>query len=394
MDQTPVISFDNTEIAFRRKNDRQLKRSYWLFHLIGKPWMVTVGKHLTNTALALRIPIGWAIKGNIFQQFCGGETIEECKRAIDGLWHYRVGTILDYSVEGKDKESDLDHTMEETIRTIEASAGNPSMPFCVFKVTGVARFELLEKVNAKASLHNEEDMEWQRVQQRVERICDAAFRHQQRLFIDAEDSWIQDAIDELATSMMMRFNQERAIVYNTIQLYRHDRFAYMKQCYAHAKNNGYFLGFKLVRGAYMEKERARALAMGYPDPIQPDKESTDRDFDFGLQFCMENLDRISFCAGTHNESSSMKLIQMMQEHNLALTDDRIFFAQLYGMSDHISYNLAEAGCHVAKYLPYGPIREVMPYLIRRAQENTSVKGQTGRELGLIQKEIQRRKMKS
>ncbi|MFM7309071.1 MAG: proline dehydrogenase family protein [Flavobacteriales bacterium] len=394
MDQTPVISFDNTEIAFRRKNDRQLKRSYWLFHLIGKPWMVTVGKHLTNTALALRIPIGWAIKGNIFQQFCGGETIEECQRAIDGLWQYRVGTILDYSVEGKDKESDLDHTMEETIRTIEASAGNPSMPFCVFKVTGIARFELLEKVNAKTSLSSEEANEWQRVQQRVEKICEAAHRHQQRLFIDAEDSWIQDAIDALATSMMICFNKESAIIYNTIQLYRHDRLAFMKECLDHAKNSGYFLGFKLVRGAYMEKERARALAMGYPDPIQPDKASTDRDFDHGLQFCMENLDRISICAGTHNEASSMMLVSMMQERNIALTDDRIFFAQLYGMSDHISYNLAESGCHVAKYLPYGPIREVMPYLIRRAQENTSVKGQTGRELGLIQKEIQRRKKKS
>ena len=393
MDQSPVISFDNTEIAFRRKNDRQLKRSYWLFHLIGKPWMVTVGKHLTNTALALRIPIGWAIKGNIFQQFCGGETIAECNQAVDGLWKYQVGTILDYSVEGKHKESELDQTMEETIRTIEASAGNASMPFCVFKVTGIARFALLEKVNAKATLSEDESQEWKRVQERVQRICNTAHQRQQRIFIDAEDSWIQDAIDDLVRDMMVKYNTERAIVFNTIQLYRHDRLEFMKQSHQHAIEHRYFLGFKLVRGAYMEKERERARAMGYTDPIQKNKENTDRDFNAGLSFCMDHLDRISICAGTHNEESSMRLVQMMNERNIAPHDDRIYFAQLYGMSDHISYNLAEAGFHVAKYLPYGPIREVMPYLIRRAQENTSVKGQTGRELGLIKKEIQRRKGK-
>ena len=348
---------------------------------------------MTHTALTLRIPIGWAIKGNIFKQFCGGETIHECRRATQGLSKFNIGTILDYSVEGKENESDFENTKAETILTIEAAAKDPSIPFCVFKVTGIARFALLEKVNAKTALSEQETLEWQRVRNRVEMICAHAAQVGVPIFIDAEDSWIQDAIDDLANEMMDTFNKQKAIVYNTIQLYRHDRLAFLKSSHQLASTGNYFLGVKLVRGAYMEKERTRAQSMGYTDPIQPDKTSCDRDFDLAVAFCLDNIDRISLCAGTHNEQSSMMLATAMDQRAINRNDKRVFFAQLFGMSDHLSFNLANAGYNVAKYLPYGPIREVIPYLIRRAQENTSVKGQTGRELALIQREMKRRKMK-
>lgn len=393
MESRPQPSFDNTEIAFGGKSNNELKRAFWLFKLIGNPLLVKAGKVMTHTALTLRIPIGWAIKGNIFKQFCGGETIHECRRATQGLSKFNIGTILDYSVEGKENESDFENTKAETILTIEAAAKDPYIPFCVFKVTGIARFALLEKVNAKTALSEQETLEWQRVRNRVEMICSHAAQVGVPIFIDAEDSWIQDAIDDLANEMMDTFNKQKAIVYNTIQLYRHDRLAFLKSSYHLAATGNYFLGVKLVRGAYMEKERNRAQTMGYTDPIQPDKTSCDRDFDLAVAFCLDNIDRISLCAGTHNEHSSMMLATAMDQRAINRNDKRVFFAQLFGMSDHLSFNLANAGYNVAKYLPYGPIREVIPYLIRRAQENTSVKGQTGRELALIQREMKRRKMK-
>jgi proline dehydrogenase len=393
MESRPQPSFDNTEIAFGGKSNSELKRAFWLFKLIGNPLLVKAGKFMTHTALTLRIPIGWAIKGNIFKQFCGGETIHECRRATQGLSKFNIGTILDYSVEGKENESDFENTKAETILTIEAAAADPSIPFCVFKVTGIARFALLEKVNAKTALSEQETLEWQRVRNRVEMICAHAAQVGVPIFIDAEDSWIQDAIDDLANEMMDTFNKQKAIVYNTIQLYRHDRLAFLKSSHQLAATGNYFIGVKLVRGAYMEKERTRAQSMGYTDPIQPDKTSCDRDFDLAVAFCLDNIDRISLCAGTHNEQSSMMLATAMDQRAINRNDKRVFFAQLFGMSDHLSFNLANAGYNVAKYLPYGPIREVIPYLIRRAQENTSVKGQTGRELALIQREMKRRKMK-
>jgi proline dehydrogenase len=393
MESRPQPSFDNTEIAFGGKSNTELKRAFWLFKLIGNPRLVKLGKVLTHAALTMRIPIGWAIKGNIFKQFCGGETISECTRATQGLSKFNIGTILDYSVEGKENESDFENTKAETILTIEAASKETAIPFCVFKVTGIARFALLEKVNAKASLTEQETLEWQRVRERVDVICSHAAKFEVPIFIDAEDSWIQDAIDDLANEMMEKFNSQKAIVYNTIQLYRHDRLAFLKTSFKSAESRNYFLGVKLVRGAYMEKERARAQSLGYADPIQPDKVSCDRDFDSAVAFCLDNINRIALCAGTHNEQSCMMLAMAMDDREVARNDKRVFFAQLYGMSDHLSFNLANAGFNVAKYLPYGPIREVIPYLIRRAQENTSVKGQTGRELALIQREMKRRKMK-
>lgn len=392
MQTDPIVSFENTEVAFAGKTNAELNRAYYMFKLIGSPALVKVGDVLVNAALKMGIPIGWAIKGNIFKHFCGGETIAECARATKILDQGRIGTILDYSVEGKESEEDFDATKEETLRTIRTAQNNEHIPFCVFKVTGVARFALLEKVNAKAKLEEKELAEWERVKNRVDEICRLSFETGTPVFIDAEDSWIQDAIDGLANTMMEKYNQKDFIVYNTLQLYRHDRLAYLKQCHQEAKTKGYKLGFKLVRGAYMEKERERAQQMNYLDPIQPNKEASDRDFDLAVEYCLEHINDIAICCGSHNEQSSLKLANAMVKKGIARNDKRVYFAQLFGMSDHISFNLAHAGFNVAKYVPYGPIKEVLPYLIRRAKENTSVKGQTGRELSLIIKEKKRRQI--
>lgn len=386
----PPLSFENTEVAFSSKSNSELKKAYYLFKLIGNPNLVKLGAKLTHTALSLGIPIGWAIKSNIFAQFCGGENIAECARATRVLDKFHIGTILDYSVEGKNSEADLDETLAETLRTLHTAKGNPHIPFCVFKVTGICRFELLEKVNAQTPLTAEEQAEWERAKKRVETICALAHSTGTPVFIDAEDSWIQDAIDQLAEAMMFQFNKEHFIVYNTLQMYRHDRMEYLQNFHEKARAAGVRSAFKLVRGAYMEKERQRAAEKGYKDPIQPSKEASDRDFNFALHYCVENRQDMAICCGSHNEESSLLLTQLMEQHGVEKNDPRFYFAQLFGMSDHISFNLANKGYNVAKYVPYGPIREVIPYLLRRAQENTSVKGQTGRELSLILKEKRRR----
>lgn len=386
-----MVSFENTEIAFRSKNNKDLKRAYWLFKLVGRPWMVKFGKAMTNFALKIRFPIRGMIKKTIFRQFCGGETINECDPTISELGDYNIGTILDYSVEGKESAEDFEATTQEIIDTIHKADKNDDIPFSVFKVTGICRFSLLEKVNANEDLTDAEKQEWSAVEKRVDAICKAAHDAKTPVFIDAEDSWIQDAIDGLCNDMMERYNKEYVSVYNTLQLYRWDRLDFLKKSHEHAKANGYILAMKLVRGAYMEKERARAEEKGYKDPIQPNKAATDRDYDLALKYCMENVDSISFVGATHNEESSLLLTKLLSEHNVSKDDTRVYFAQLYGMSDHISYNLSDAGFNVSKYVPYGPVREVLPYLIRRADENTSVAGQTGRELSLIMKEKRRRK---
>lgn len=388
-----MLSFNNTEVAFSGKSNSDLNRSYWLFKMVSNSTFVNIGKSLTTFAIKTHLPIKGLIKATIFRQFCGGETIEECDRAINELGKFNIGTILDYSVEGKETEKDFDACREETIDTIKKAKASKHIPFCVFKVTGLARFELLEKVSEKDNLDAEEQKEYGRVQLRVSAICKAANEAGVPIFIDAEESWIQEAIDNLANQMMVLYNTEKAIVYNTYQLYRKDRLSYLRHSFEKAKENNYFLGAKLVRGAYMEKERKRAIEKGYPSPIQDTKENTDRDYNAAVEFCLENVDRISICAGTHNEQSSMKLAEMMKQKNISADNKHIYFSQLLGMSDHISFNLANAGYNVAKYVPYGPVREVLPYLIRRAQENTSVKGQTGRELSLIIKEKERRKLK-
>ncbi|MDF2449291.1 MAG: proline dehydrogenase [Bacteroidota bacterium] len=384
-----MVSFDNTENAFKAKSNRDLSRSYWLFKMVSNPSLVKFGAKVAPIGLALGFK--GLIKNTIFKQFVGGESISECDRTIADLGKYGIGTILDYSVEGKESENDFDACCKETIETIHKAKHEKFIPFCVFKVTGLARFNLLEKVSSNAQLTDSEVAEFDRVKKRVYQICKEAHVANQPLFIDAEESWIQPAIDALADENMALFNKDKAIVYNTFQLYRKDRLDFLKATIAKGKTNGFHIGAKLVRGAYMEKERARAIEMKYPSPIQDSKEKSDIDYNAALDECIKNINVIGLCAGTHNERSSLFLIELMDKYGVAKSDERVYFSQLLGMSDHISYNLALDGYNVAKYVPYGPVKEVLPYLIRRAQENTSVKGQTGRELSLIMKEKLRRK---
>ena len=389
-----MISFDNTEVAFRGKSKGDLNRAYWLFKVVSSPAMVRFGKWATNVALRLKLPIKAIIKKTIFRQFCGGESIQESLKASKTLASRNVKTILDYSIEGKTKEEDFDKTVQEIIGTIREGENNKNIPFAVFKVTGICLHDILEKSNdGIENLSTEEKKDYDKLKERVSIICSEAYNRNVPIFIDAEESWIQNTIDRLAYEMSVKFNQKTAIVYNTVQLYRHDRLAFLKSEIARADKENFKLGVKLVRGAYMEKERARAEEQGYPSPIQPNKDAADKDFNASLKVVIERIDRVSFCAGTHNEESSMLLVKLLKEYGVDSSDPRAYFAQLLGMSDHISFNLADNDLMVAKYVPYGPIKEVLPYLIRRADENTSVAGQTGRELSLIMKERKRRKTK-
>lgn len=386
-----VLNFDNTEIAFRNKSNGELNAAYWLFKIISSNFLTKVGPPVTNFFLNIGLPIKGAIKATIFKHFCGGETIAECEHTIAQLASGNVGTILDYSVEGEEEEVVFDFTCEEIIRTIERAAGDKRIPITVFKVTGIGRFGLLEKLDAKQQLSAAETAEFDKVKQRCEKICRTAFEKNVPIMIDAEETWIQDTIDELAMDMMRLFNQKSIIVYNTYQMYRHDKLADMKADHLIAKASGFILGVKMVRGAYMEKERKRADEMGYPSPIQPDKAASDRDYDASLHYCMEHINEIAFVCGTHNENSCRVLAQLLDEYQIPHNHPHVYFAQLLGMSDNLSFNLSDAGYNVTKYVPYGPIKAVMPYLFRRAQENTSIAGQTSRELGLIMKEKSRRK---
>ncbi|SEM62981.1 L-proline dehydrogenase [bacterium A37T11] len=384
------LSFDNTQIAFQGKDNKDLNRAYWLFKIISSNFLTQVGPPITNFALNVGLPIKGLIRKTIFNHFCGGETIGGCAGTISSLSAQGVGTILDYSVEGEEEEQVFDETMEETIRTVRAAHANKAIPFSVFKVTGLGRFDLLEKVNAGNDLNPEEMEEFERIRNRVDLICKTAFELDVLVLVDAEDSWIQDVIDDLAREMMRRYNKEKPLIYNTYQLYRHDKLASLQADFALATTAGFYLGAKLVRGAYMEKERKRAQELGYPSPIQRDKAASNRDYNGAVLFCLDHLDRIGFMAGTHNEESSRLLADELDKRNIAHNHPHVYFAQLLGMSDNLTFNLASAGFNVAKYVPYGPIKAVMPYLFRRAQENTSVAGQTGRELGLIMKEKKRR----
>jgi proline dehydrogenase len=386
------LNFDDTEIAFRSKSNAELNAAYLLFKVISSNFLTKVGPPITNFFLNVGLPIQPAIKATIFKQFCGGETIAECEKAIAQLASANVGTILDYSVEGEEKEEVFDFTCEEIIRTILRAAGDKRIPITVFKVTGIARFALLEKLDAKQPLSPAETAEFERVKTRCEKICRTAFEKGVPVMIDAEESWIQETIDELAIDMMRLFNKERVLIYNTYQLYRHDKLADLKADHLIAREMGYLLGVKLVRGAYMEKERKRAAERGYQSPIQPDKRATDQDYNAGLNYCITNIKEIGLVCGTHNEDSCRLLAQLLDQYNIPHNHPHVYFSQLLGMSDNLSFNLSDADYNVAKYVPYGPIKAVMPYLFRRAQENTSVAGQTSRELNLILKEKKRRKL--
>jgi proline dehydrogenase len=387
-----ALSFENTEIAFRHSSNKDLKRAYWLFRMININFFVKMGPPVTNFAMKIGLPIKGIIKATIFEHFCGGETITECETTIKNLYKGGVGTILDYSVEGEEDEEVFDATRDEIILTIKRAAGDRAVPITVFKVTGVGRFDLLEKLDAGAELTSAEEAEWEKVQARVLAICQKAFDTGVPIMVDAEETWIQKTIDLLALNMMREFNKEKAIVYNTYQLYRHDKLKSLKDDHAIAVKEDFILGAKLVRGAYMEKERKRAAEMGYECLIQPDKQSTDKDYDAAVNFCTDNITQIAFVAGTHNENSCRLLADSLRSKKIRPDNPHVYFSQLLGMSDNLSFNLADAGYNVAKYVPYGPVKAVLPYLFRRAQENTAIAGQMSRELGLILTEKKRRKL--
>lgn len=385
------LNFQDTATAFADKTDSQLREKYRLFKMMNSPSLVNFGTAATNFALSIGLPISGIIKYTIYEQFCGGETIEECQKTIEKLGASHIGTILDYSVEGKSQEEDFERTKEEIIRTIERAKGDPNIPFAVFKLTGIAPLGTLEKISSETELTEKSLLKWERIQSRVNEICGFAHSLDQPVFIDAEDFHIQNAIDRLATAMMERYNTEKPLIYNTIQLYRKDRLEFLQTSHAEAREKGYFYGIKLVRGAYMEKERERAEAKGYPSPINETKADTDHDYDAAIFYCLDNIEDISFVCATHNEASTQLLVAEMAKRNLPPDHPHIYFSQLYGMSDNLSYVLAKNGYNVSKYVPYGPVKDALPYLTRRAQENTSVAGQVSRELDLIKRELERRK---
>lgn len=390
MEIEPEAHFDNTQIAFSYKTDRQLKKANFVFTIVNHPTVSSVATGMVKLGLALRLPISGLIRATVFDHFCGGETIEESERTIETLGKFKVGTILDYSVEGEKSEAGFDQCCEEILSTFEEAKKSPHVPFCVFKVTGLADGDLLTKIQAKETLTEAENTAFEKVKGRVQRICQKAFDFKIPVLIDAEETWLQDPIDSLAQAMMAQYNKDTTLVYTTCQMYRTSSLGYLKSLHADATAHKFQIGVKLVRGAYMEKERARAEKMGCPDPIQPNKEATDKDFNLALEFALQHIDRISVVCGSHNEYSNLYLTQLIKKHGLAHSDKRVWFSQLLGMSDNISFNLADAGYNVAKYVPFGPVKSVMPYLFRRAAENTSVAGQSSRELSMIRKEIRRR----
>lgn len=384
--------FDNTEVAFKYRSNKELKRARFLFSSMGSPILTQIGMALTKKAIEWHLPVKGLIRSTIFEQFCGGETMEEAAGTAALIGQYGVGVILDYGVEGKEGEAEFDKAVPEFIKAINYAASQKNIPFISVKITGFARFALLEKIHSGMALSAEENAEWQRVYNRINEICAAAKHAGTMVLIDAEESWIQQPVDDLTDAMMELYNTDKVSIFNTFQMYRHDRLTFLQKSFGRAVAKGYLLGAKLVRGAYMEKERTRAAEMGYASPIQPDKASADRDYDAAVLFCLQRLDKLAVFIGTHNEKSCLEAVRYMQEHNIPADHSRVYFSQLYGMSDNISFNLAHHKYQVAKYLPYGPVSDVLPYLMRRAQENTSVAGQTGRELSLINQEIRRRKL--
>ncbi len=385
--------FQNTEVAFKIKSNSDLKRALWLFRLISYSLVVKTGNKIIPAAIKIGFPMAWIVKPTVFKHFCGGENLDECKPVVEKLGGVNVRSILDYSVEGGEDDKQIEIAFQETLKSIEFAGKNPNIPFAVFKPTAFIRSEALELLSLGGKKDKSTLNEGNKFRNRVEALCNAASECDLPILVDAEDSFYQPFIDKVVLEMMSKFNHQKAIVFNTYQMYRWDRLGILSEDYQQAKKGNFFLGAKFVRGAYMERERERAKRKGYPDPIHPDKDSTDRDYNEALKFSVENIDRIAVINGTHNESSNMYLTALMEKHGLQRNDKRIWFSQLYGMSDHISFNLALEGFNVAKYVPYGPVKHVLPYLLRRVEENSSVSGQTSRELDLINKELKRRKQK-
>ncbi|WP_457611000.1 proline dehydrogenase family protein [Lutibacter sp.] len=384
--------FDNTEVAFALKSNSELDRAFYLFEMIKREPLVKIGTAVTKFAIKTHLPVEGIIRATVFDHFCGGVTEEDCMPTIDKMFTKNVHAVLDYSAEGKEVEEQFDLAMEKTLNTIKFGKEKESLPFAVFKPTGFGKFKLYQKITAGIDLDTHEIVEWKRVKERYDTVSKAAYEADIPLLIDAEETWMQTAADDLIEEMMKKYNTEKAIVFGTLQLYRWDRLDYLKKLHKRAKEQGFYVGMKLVRGAYMEKERERANKFGYKDPICVDKAATDKMYNDVLTYMIENIDDMAVFSGSHNEESAYLLMDLIEKHQLAKDDKRIWFGQLYGMSDHISYNLAKEGYNVAKYLPFGPVRDVMPYLIRRAEENTSVAGQTNRELELLKRERERRKI--
>jgi proline dehydrogenase len=382
--------FNNTKDAFILKTKKDLDRSLFIFKTMNIPFFVPLGIFFTKLSLKLNLPVEGLIKKTIFEQFCGGESLEDSMPIVKQMYEKNVKSVLDYSVEGKKTDEEFDKTAQVKINIIKYASDHIEIPFAVAKPTGLGRFEIWQKITEKVELTAEEEKEWERVKARFEKVCKAAYDHDTDLLIDAEESWMQDAADELCEQMMAKYNQERAIIYNTLQCYRWDRLTYVKEMHQRAQEDGYKLGFKVVRGAYMEKENNRAARKGHQTPICEDKEATDVNFNAVMCYCIDNIEDIAVFIGTHNEVSTYMAIQLMNQKGIDLDDSRVWFGQLYGMSDHISFNIGKECSNAIKLLPFGPIRDVIPYLMRRAQENSSVQGQTSRELALLLEEKQRR----
>ncbi|MFS4447744.1 proline dehydrogenase family protein [Maribacter sp. 2307UL18-2] len=384
--------FEDTATAFALKTDSELERAYFLFKMIANEPLVRIGTAMTNFAIKANLPVEGLIRATVFDHFCGGVNEEDCLPVVDRMFEKGVCSVLDYSVEGKNEEDPFDNALEMILRLLDFVKEKDSIPFAVFKPTGFGRFALYEKVSQGKPLTEKESKEWQRVINRFDKVCKKAYDLDVSLLIDGEESWMQDAADQVVEDLMRTYNTKKAIVFNTLQMYRWDRLDYLKGLHERGKADGFKIGMKVVRGAYMEKENDRAEERGYTSPICASKQATDENFDAAIKYMLENLEGISLFAGTHNEESSYQLMELMSDLNISNADPRIWFGQLYGMSDHISFNLADKGYNVAKYLPFGPVKDVMPYLIRRAEENTSVAGQTTRELSLLKKERKRRKI--
>ncbi|MBO0323299.1 proline dehydrogenase family protein [Muricauda sp. CAU 1633] len=387
-------NFENTAIAFELKTDSQLERAYFLFKMIANEPLVRIGTAVTNFAIKAHLPVEGLIRATVFDHFCGGVSEKDCLPVIDKMYEKGVFSILDYSAEGKEVDNQFDFALEKTLEILDFVKEKDAIPFAVFKPSGFGRFKLYEKVSAGTKLTESESAEWGRIINRYEKVCKKAHDLEVALLIDAEESWMQDSADDLALVMMRKYNKEKTIVFNTFQMYRWDRMDYLKEIHKIARDENFKVGAKVVRGAYMEKENERAQEKGYTSPICRSKQETDENFNAAIAYIMEHLEDITIFAGTHNEESTFKLITHMKERNLNPSDENVWFGQLFGMSDHITFNLAAQGYNAVKYVPYGPVRDVMPYLIRRAEENTSVAGQTSRELALLQKERKRRKLDS
>lgn len=389
---TPNSLFDNTETAFKLKSDSELERAYFLFKMISMEPLVKIGTAVTKFALNINLPVEGLIRSTVFDHFCGGINEKDCLSTVDKLFEAGVSSVLDFSVEGKEEDAQFEATTNKVIELTRFAKNKEAMPFSVFKPTGFGRFKIWQKITEKQPLTEAEELEWKRIEDRYEKVSKEARDSNIRLLIDGEESWMQDAADDLCEKMMEKYNTETPIVFNTLQCYRWDRLEYLKNLHQRAKNKGFKLGFKIVRGAYMEKENERAIEKGYKSPICESKKATDDNFNEIMKYIMNNLNDIELFVGTHNESSTYLTMDLMDENKISKNDDRIWFGQLFGMSDHITFNLGAEGYNVAKYIPFGPVKDVMPYLIRRAEENTSVAGQTSRELTLLKKEKERRKL--